>query len=543
MIRNWQRLRRLFLLLRAAGWLITFRVMIHRRPMRWILVRFLEASIGEVEEDLPDPQSTQSQQVAWAVSTAARYLPGDFVCLPRALTAMKLLHSLGIASTIHFGAKTQDQQLKAHAWLSCGGRILTGVTGSRVHSSIAAFSTLNKKRTKAAPSLYLRASVAGISLVFSACFSEALLRFGEPISRQQIYQRRSSSDPEFQFFLNMARLIDKSLPAVPSDALLPLAGPANNKLWLCRECGQEVSVQTDEHGFNKPPGLHRENGAPTALIGDSFTHGFCVLQGEDISSRMTDLLGKPVINLGYSGHGPLSEFAVLAEYASEIRPQRVYWMFYEGNDWSDLEFELGFTPLAPYAHGGYTQGLRERQSEVDRFLRSSQNAYVTYLNHKPEPGRIGSFLRFEKLRQLIHRVRGKSLSGRQVNPGGARVKQELRRLLERAKTLTESWGGSFKLVYLPAPWRYASNASSSWERSRKILVGIAADLGIDMIDIHQEVFLNGRSDYERYFPGCDRFSHYNAAGYAAIARILSRDAGNQRPQHASTSKKIQNEDN
>lgn len=66
-------------------------------------------------------------QVAWAVETARRWVPGEYKCLPTAYTAHWLLHRHGHASTIHVGvARDAAGKVEAHAWVDCDGRTLVG---------------------------------------------------------------------------------------------------------------------------------------------------------------------------------------------------------------------------------------------------------------------------------------------------------------------------------------------------------------------------------------------------------------------------------
>ena len=53
------------------------------------------------------------------------------------------------------------------------------------------------------------------------------------------------------------------------------------------------------------------------LLGDSFIHGACVNRPYDISSVLSNLSNKTVLNLGYGGNGPLSQYAIMKEYLTK----------------------------------------------------------------------------------------------------------------------------------------------------------------------------------------------------------------------------------
>lgn len=66
-------------------------------------------------------------QVIWAVTAAARYIPGRAKCLAIALTAQMLLRCYGYASDLRIGvAKTDSNELNAHAWIEHNGEVLIG---------------------------------------------------------------------------------------------------------------------------------------------------------------------------------------------------------------------------------------------------------------------------------------------------------------------------------------------------------------------------------------------------------------------------------
>lgn len=81
-----------------------------------------------------------AQRVGWAVRAAARRTPWESACLAQAMGAKAMLRRRGIVSTLYLGlARDEMKALQAHAWLRCGGDIITGgnVSGYTVISSFA----------------------------------------------------------------------------------------------------------------------------------------------------------------------------------------------------------------------------------------------------------------------------------------------------------------------------------------------------------------------------------------------------------------------
>ena len=87
-------------------------------------------------------QSQLAKQIGWAVTTAARHTPWNSNCLAQALTAQRMLKRVHIPGMFYLGAKKDEQQLEAHAWLQCDRMILTGKTGHEDYTVLSTFSWL-----------------------------------------------------------------------------------------------------------------------------------------------------------------------------------------------------------------------------------------------------------------------------------------------------------------------------------------------------------------------------------------------------------------
>ncbi len=85
-------------------------------------------------------QAQLAQEIGWAVTRSARYVPFKAVCLPQAMAARVMLKRRGVASTLHFGAaKGRDKPLDAHAWLDAAGVEVTGYPVAREFAEIGCF--------------------------------------------------------------------------------------------------------------------------------------------------------------------------------------------------------------------------------------------------------------------------------------------------------------------------------------------------------------------------------------------------------------------
>jgi hypothetical protein len=75
-----------------------------------------------------------------AVTTAARNVPWNAVCLPQAMAAKAMLARRGCGSSFYFGADFDGQgKLIAHAWLVAGGAVVVGAGGIAGVTPLARF--------------------------------------------------------------------------------------------------------------------------------------------------------------------------------------------------------------------------------------------------------------------------------------------------------------------------------------------------------------------------------------------------------------------
>jgi len=75
----------------------------------------------------PSPQrgpSISLMPLVQAVDRAARHHLVPMNCLRRTLALQRMLVRRRIAATLHLGVRKGEGRLEAHAWLSCGGRVL-----------------------------------------------------------------------------------------------------------------------------------------------------------------------------------------------------------------------------------------------------------------------------------------------------------------------------------------------------------------------------------------------------------------------------------
>ena len=100
----------------------------------------------------------------------------------------------------------------------------------------------------------------------------------------------------------------------------------------------------------------------------------------DISSVLGNLSNNTVLNLGYGGNGPLSQYAIMKEYLT--KKQIKFFGFIEGNDNGDFKTEMNNPILNKYfSDNNFTQNLVDKQKIIDDLLLNMiDNKIDTYSN-------------------------------------------------------------------------------------------------------------------------------------------------------------------
>ena len=163
------------------------------------------------------------------------------------------------------------------------------------------------------------------------------------------------------------------------NSLLPLSGISNSRTIHCNENGYYSIYESDRYGFNNPNEEWNSKKIEYLLVGDSYAHGACVNRPNDISSVLRKLSGNSVLNLGFSGNGPLLQYASLREY---LKPnvKKVLWLYYEGNDLTELLNEKKNNLLKNYLNDkNFTQNLTLKQDKIDKFISNRLKAEKEFL--------------------------------------------------------------------------------------------------------------------------------------------------------------------
>ncbi len=91
-------------------------------------------------ECFPDNLKQTVSSISIAINRSAFYMPWSVKCLVQALAARFMLKRRKIESTLYLGvAKSAENRIKAHAWLSCGTHVVCGDQGKEKFKIISTF--------------------------------------------------------------------------------------------------------------------------------------------------------------------------------------------------------------------------------------------------------------------------------------------------------------------------------------------------------------------------------------------------------------------
>ena len=290
--------------------------------------------------------------------------------------------------------------------------------------------------------------------------------------------------------------------------VFPLSAISNSKTIFCNENGYYAIYQSDRYGFNNPDDNWDADEVEYLLVGDSFVHGACVNTPNDIGSVLRNLSKKSVLNLGYSGNGPLIEFATLREYMSS-NVKKVLWVYFEDNDLSGLHNEMADKILMKYYDDAtFTQNLKFKQKEIDQLS-------VNSINREKNVNEINSDNRILKI-ELINFIKITNLRVLIYPP--PQLTPRLKEILKLAKELVNKNNSKLYFIYLPGYARYNTNYDN---KNYNLIKKIVNQLDIPFVDIPKEVFEKEKNPLN-LFP-FKMNGHYTVEGYKKVSETIYED--------------------
>lgn len=301
-----------------------------------------------------------------------------------------------------------------------------------------------------------------------------------------------------------------------------LGGVSNAQTVDCNENGYYSTHLSDRYGFNNIDTDWDKQEIELILIGDSFVHGSCVNRPNDIASVLRNLTKKPVLNLGYRGNGPLTQYATLREYLPK-NTKNILWFYFEENDLSDLASEMKNKTLLKYLNDKkFTNNLRFNQKEIDQLHKlriendiiKKKNLDKYWASYYSKKKKLLRFIRLNQFKRFIISIKkDKSKNDDNLNLS------KLEEILKASNQIAFENNSKFYFVYLGAYHRYKSSFNShKYKKNYSKIIKMVKKLNIPLIDASKEFYSETEQPLE-YFP-FRQYGHYNVKGYEKLSKII-----------------------
>jgi len=267
--------------------------------------------------------------------------------------------------------------------------------------------------------------------------------------------------------LGVTSLAEMLTGAVPGEEVL-----------LCARDGQPVTYVADRHGLRNPDAVH-DGPVNLLLLGDSFTEGICLPEGEDIASQIRTEM-PAMINTGSRGAGPLYELAVLRRWGPKLRPAQSVIFFFEGNDWQNLDRELTFSFLTDALDPAKTVGPVESDVNSAEAVELVLSGWWSEQRQSLE----GYLSRRSWQRNFLALQQSALVMGIHY-PKATVDKPEYLQILRAAKATVDQWDGSLTLVYVPQVDRFVGvlPSASVYDELRNRVRDAADRAGLAFVDL------------------------------------------------------------
>ncbi len=283
------------------------------------------------------------------------------------------------------------------------------------------------------------------------------------------------------------------------------------EVFLCARNGQPLSYQADRFGFRNPDQLW-DTDPDVLIIGDSFTEGICLAEGDDLAGQLRKHYPN-TLNTGTRGAGPLLELATLGRFGPEFRPKVTVMVFFAGNDWENLSEEVKYPWLMevfePDPDFGPTYVPK-------RIIEKSAQAIHGWWNDVDL-----SFSALLKRRRYVRNFLALQNTASVLGlhyPKGSLEQPVFDDVLSRASQIVSEWNGKLIMVYVPPVDRFvgALPQGIAHDHLRSMVLNSAMLNGVDVVDL-TTVFEATDNPKLQYAPD----AHFSEAGASLAATAIA----------------------
>ena len=236
--------------------------------------------------------------------------------------------------------------------------------------------------------------------------------------------------------------------AIAERGILPLSNAAKALVVECNEGPGYLQFRSDRFGFNNPPGL-TAGPVDVAVIGESLALGHCVAPSASAVERLRARFPRTA-NFGVAGARVLSQLGVFREYVEPLEPPVVVWFL--NLNFAEPRHESSQPVLLHYLDdASFSQGLRQRQRDVDTFVREvavpltlRRDRALRAQLASPAEFPLARLAKFYELRRLV------GFGAVTQRPPAAPELGHFTRALAHMNEATAGWGGRLIVLLLPS---------------------------------------------------------------------------------------------
>ena len=302
--------------------------------------------------------------------------------------------------------------------------------------------------------------------------------------------------------------------------LIPFRGPINRQTLSCAEDLAYKLINNDKFGFKNPNDVY-ENEIEIVLLGDSYAEGLCENEKNDIAGHLRNEKFN-TLNLGVTGSGPLLSLATLKEYGSKFSPKNVVYLYFEGNDLIDLEWEKK-TYLINYLEPEFKLDYLNSSKKIIKFLNDVHEEKILIM--KAAYSNENKIMKIEKnlfatTKDILELTSLKSILRSNSFFYNKNLEMDLfYKTLIEMKLETEKFGGNFIFIYVPSWSRYFTKYNKDkilFDKKEEIFFFLKKQ-NIKYFDFENEI--SNSLNKEKYFP-LDYIGHFNSFGYKKLSNSI-----------------------
>ena len=362
-----------------------------------------------------------------------------------------------------------------------------------------------------------------LSAILISIYSLEIIFFfqsGKNIEKKKVeYFKKNKLDyrKRFEVYDNiLKRNLNETLTVPPQNflkknyPLFPLSGISQKKTIMCNESGYYNNYISDRFGFNNDDKVYEKKDIHSVFIGDSFLHGACVNNVNNLISnlRSTKFFNeKNILNLGYGGNGPLINLATLREYFPKNKNVKyLFWIYYEGNDLKELNNELASETLLKYLKNStYSQSLKKKQKEINNYV-------FDLLNNNEKIDDETNFLSLKIIISILGIDRTRGLIFSKFDPKykkNVEILNSFKKIAQEIHIYSKYFKTELVFVYIPSSFK--SEGKNYYEDVLNIII----DNKIKFLDLTNVKFIYDKNMYPKFG------AHFNEKGYKALSDEIS----------------------